>query len=230
MLVSPVGRRNGVCSDRFAEGRSTAAPQVAVFCTALLDCSVLPWFQAAKGNALPVKAGFIFFLGPKRLACLAEAGRARGVPCSPSPAVLLPKGLARPPLMPKTQREVAVQDEPCPDARSLGSAWPASSGQLCLGWGWVRCLQGPASISSSKDERYGFVNRTGCSPWPKPCRAITRSRAGAGMAVGASGSPTEQRVPFSAVVSPSHKQIPRTTSVENKGVKQGCFQAISLSS
>lgn len=86
------------------------------------------------------------------------------------------------------------------------------------------CLRGAASIFSSKDERYRFINRTGYSPWPKPCRTVPWSPTplpcceGARMVVGAQGSPMEQRVPFSATVSPwvlqtlafaSHKQIPR---------------------
>lgn len=100
--------------------------------------------------------------------------------------------------------------------------------------GWV----GPAAVLSSKDEQYRLMNRRGYSPWPKPCRA----RPGrAAVALGASpeqrdrtlwdGSPSLLSSRFSpqTLASPFYKQIPRTDSVGNEGVKQGCFQAVSLS-
>lgn len=72
---------------------------------------------------------------------------------------------------------------------------------------------------------------------PEPCASVwlQRGRDGAG----SRGTVPQGRVPLSAAVSPrapqtsaspSHGQIPRTVSVGNAGVKQGCLQAVSLSS
>jgi len=120
---------------------------------------------------------------------------------------------------------------------TLGHCIPASAARE-----WVRCLREllPFSVQGQGMQ---YIAGTCSSPQPKPCRAVRRALCPCPAAKGwgwcwecwaAQGaqSPLQQRFlpgPH-RLWSPSHKQIPRTASVGNEGVNQGCFQAISLSS
>lgn len=110
-------------------------------------------------------------------------------------------------------------------ARSCGSSqrnqFPdscCSLGSLDGGWSVLLCAR-------------GLLQGRGRSQFHEQ-PVVERDRGGGG----SSGQPLKHRVPFSPLVcpwvpqisgSPSHHQIPRTASVGNGGVKQGCSQAVS---
>lgn len=221
VLVVWVGRQNKVYCDGFAEGRSVAATRAEGL------WAVLPGLLGVRGMFCATLRQTLCFPGTGAVCVLPWSWQSeRGALLSPA-CVLLPKQLTGCSLVPNSYREVAVWDRPCPCACSWGIARPASSGQPCLSW--VGCPLGPAALPSSK-ERAHQQTRVSAEPqhpalsgqgrrWER--RAAPRSR----------GTLYQQQfLPWAVqtLAFSSHKQIPRTASVGNEGVRQGCFQAISL--
>lgn len=128
-----------------------------------------------------------------------------------------------------------ISSEPCPHTHS-GALHPC---QPCSGMGAVPL--GAASFFSSRT-RDAVHRWDALQPSPKPCGAVRRALRPCPAAKGQGWcwecwAAPEGTVSIAAAISawahrlwsPSHKQIPRTASVGNEGVNQGCFQAIFLS-